>query len=72
MNSGVDFETVKTLGLVLPGVEAATRYDGSPVLKLGGRNINCCYHIGFVRISHRHSFAEIKGNLFSHCYDCFC
>ena len=36
MNSGVDFETVKTLGLVLPGVEAATRYDGSPVLKLGG------------------------------------
>ena len=36
MNSGMDFETVKTLGLALPGVEAATRYDGSPVLKLGG------------------------------------
>ena len=33
---GGDFETVKTLGLALPGVEAATRYDGSPVLKLGG------------------------------------
>jgi hypothetical protein len=30
------FERVKTLGLALPGVEAATRYDGSPVLKLGG------------------------------------
>lgn len=30
------FETVKTLGLALPGVEAATKYDGSPVLKRGG------------------------------------
>jgi hypothetical protein len=30
------FETVKTLGLAMPGVEAATRYDGSPVLKVGG------------------------------------
>lgn len=37
MNSSVvDFEIVKTLGLALPGVEAATRYDGSPTLKLGG------------------------------------
>ena len=27
---------VRTVGLTLPDVEAATRYDGSPVLKLGG------------------------------------
>lgn len=30
------FETVRTIGLALPDVEAATRYDGSPVLKVGG------------------------------------
>ena len=30
------FEMVKTIGLALPGVEATTKYDGSPVLKLGG------------------------------------
>ena len=30
------FETVRRVGLTLPGVEAATRYDGSPVLKVGG------------------------------------
>src|SRR5436190_20473444 len=30
------FEIVRSVGLVLPGVEAATRYDGSPVLKVGG------------------------------------
>ena len=30
------FETVKKAGLALPDVEATTRYDGSPVLKLGG------------------------------------
>lgn len=30
------FETVKAVGLTLPGVEAAIRYDGSPVLRLGG------------------------------------
>ena len=30
------FATVRTLGLALPGVEAATKYDGSPVLKAGG------------------------------------
>jgi len=30
------FEIVKSVGLALPGVEAATRYDGSPVLKVGG------------------------------------
>jgi hypothetical protein len=30
------FETVRTVGLTLPGVEAATKYDGSSVLKVGG------------------------------------
>jgi hypothetical protein len=30
------FDAVKTVGLTLPDVEAATRYDGSPVLKAGG------------------------------------
>ena len=30
------FETVRTVGLTLPDVEAATKYDGSPVLKVGG------------------------------------
>jgi hypothetical protein len=30
------FETVRTVGLGLPGVEATTRYDGSPLLKVGG------------------------------------
>jgi hypothetical protein len=30
------FKTVKTVGLAMPGVEAATKYDGSPVLKVGG------------------------------------
>src|SRR6059036_2176822 len=30
------FEMVRTVGLALPDVEAARRYDGSPVLKLGG------------------------------------
>ena len=30
------FETVRAVGLALPDVEATTRYDGSPVLKLGG------------------------------------
>lgn len=30
------FARVKALGLALPGVEAATKYDGSPVLKLRG------------------------------------
>jgi hypothetical protein len=30
------FETVRTVGLALPGVEATTRYDGSPVLKVDG------------------------------------
>jgi hypothetical protein len=30
------FETVRTVGLALPDVEAATRYDGSPVLQVQG------------------------------------
>jgi hypothetical protein len=30
------FHRVKAVGLTLPHVEATTRYDGSPVLKLGG------------------------------------
>ena len=30
------FEPVRAIGLTLPDVEAATKYDGSPVLKLGG------------------------------------
>ena len=30
------FEIVRAVGLTLPGVEATTKYDGSPVLKLNG------------------------------------
>jgi len=30
------FEIVRMIGLALPDVEAVTRYDGSPVLRLGG------------------------------------
>ena len=30
------FDTVRTMGLALPDVEAATKYDGSPVLKARG------------------------------------
>ena len=30
------FEAVRTIGLALPDVEAAVKYDGSPVLKVGG------------------------------------
>ena len=30
------FATVKAVGLTLPDVETATRYDGSPRLKVGG------------------------------------
>jgi len=30
------FNIVRTIGLQLPGVEATTKYDGSPVLKLDG------------------------------------
>jgi hypothetical protein len=30
------FEVIRTIGLTLPGVEAAVRYDGTPLLRLGG------------------------------------
>jgi hypothetical protein len=30
------FEPVRAVGLALPGVAAATRYDGAPLLKVGG------------------------------------
>jgi len=30
------FEQVRRVGLSLPDVEATTKYDGSPILKLGG------------------------------------
>jgi hypothetical protein len=30
------FDRVRTMGLALPDVEAGTRYDGSPVLRVGG------------------------------------
>jgi hypothetical protein len=30
------FDAVRTVGLALPGVEAVTKYDGSPVLKIDG------------------------------------
>jgi len=30
------FDRVRTIGLTFPDVDAATRYDGSPVLKAGG------------------------------------
>ena len=36
MNEPVTFAAVTAIGLTLPGVEAATKYDGSPVLKVGG------------------------------------
>ena len=31
-----NFDVVQSVGLSLPGVEAAIKYDGSPVLKVGG------------------------------------
>ena len=30
------FDTVREVGLTLPNVQAGTKYDGSPVLKVGG------------------------------------
>jgi hypothetical protein len=30
------FEPVRSVGLALPGVEATTKYDGSPLLKVAG------------------------------------
>src|SRR5262245_32350531 len=40
------FRVVRSIGLTLPGVEAVTRYDGAPVLKLRG-----CFLAGLA--SHR-------------------
>jgi hypothetical protein len=40
------FDVVRVVGLELPEVEATTRYDGSPVLKIGG-----CFMAGLA--SHR-------------------
>jgi hypothetical protein len=34
--SALPFDIVRTVGLQLPGVEAALKYDGSPVLKVDG------------------------------------
>jgi len=42
----VAFDVVEAVGLTLPGVEAAIKYDGSPVLKTGG-----CFMAGLA--SHR-------------------
>ena len=36
----ITFETVREMGLALPGVEAGTTY-GSPALKVGGRMFAC-------------------------------
>lgn len=36
MNTQSPFNIVQEMGLALPGVEAATKYDGSPMLKLRG------------------------------------
>lgn len=30
------FDAVRAVGLTLPGVDATTRYDGAPLLKVGG------------------------------------
>src|SRR6187551_530356 len=43
------FDRVRSIGLELPGVEAVTKYDGSPVLKVGG-----CFMAGLAT----HSSAE--------------
>jgi hypothetical protein len=43
------FDVVRNVGLTLPGVDATTKYDGSPVLKLGG-----CFMAGLAS----HSSAE--------------
>ena len=34
--AGDDFERVRLVATTLPGVEAGVKYDGSPVLKVGG------------------------------------
>ena len=39
-NSGVNFDTVRKIGLALPGVEESTAY-GSPALKVRGKLLAC-------------------------------
>lgn len=39
--SATPFDRVREVGLQLPDVEAATRYDGSPMLKAGGCFMAC-------------------------------
>jgi hypothetical protein len=53
------FDVVRSIGLTLPGVEAATKYDGSPVLKLRG-----CFLAGLAM----HRSAE-PGTLVVRCDD---
>lgn len=36
MSDAMTFDIVKAVGLELPGVQAEIRYDGAPVLKIGG------------------------------------
>ena len=36
MKAPVTFETVTKIALTLPGVDVATKYDGSPVLRVDG------------------------------------
>ena len=36
LDGRVSFSAVQAVGLALPGVEAATKYDGSPVLRVRG------------------------------------
>ena len=38
--STIDFETVRKIGLTLPGVEESTAY-GAPALKVGGKVLAC-------------------------------
>jgi hypothetical protein len=39
--AGHSFDLVRSVGLDLPDVEAATKYDGSPMLKAGGSFMAC-------------------------------
>src|SRR5467141_934026 len=40
LRSAIDFETVRNIGLALPGVEESTAY-GSPALKVHGKLLAC-------------------------------
>ena len=54
------FDAVRTIGLALPDVQAETKYDGSPVLKLGG-----CFLAGIAT----HSSAEPDTLVLRHGYE---